>query len=96
MQKVVVPFVAYLQKITQDYETYQKIITKKIDENSMDYFRWKIMNYLTQLSQISYEFSKMGKIYIEELIGPWVMINYILSKDISVHFLLVRFSIVLC
>ena len=31
MQKVVVPFIAYLQRITQDYETYQRIISKTVE-----------------------------------------------------------------
>jgi len=50
----------------------------------MQTLKWKISNYLLQLSLISVEFNRLGKYYQQDMLGPWVIINYILSTDIAV------------
>ena len=93
MQKILAPFTSYLLKIAQDYDIYSKILTKKIDQKAMNDLKWKIKNYLTLLSKISYQLSRLGKYYVQELIGPWIMLSHIISKDISVHIDLFRYII---
>lgn len=51
----------------------------------MEVLKWKICNYLLQLSKITVEFNRLGKYYQTDMKGPWILLNYILSTDIAVY-----------
>jgi hypothetical protein len=56
----------------------------------MEVLKWKICNYLLQLSKITVEFNRLGKYYQTDMKGPWILLNYILSTDIAVYALLTQ------
>ena len=79
------PFVSYLLKLNQSHSLYASVVNKKFVSDQWDALKWKLHNYLSLLSQITQELNRLGRYYKEELMGPWVLLDYRMSIDIKTY-----------
>jgi hypothetical protein len=85
MNKILLPFASYLDKLISNFSDYSKILNGQAAEKSKEYM-WKMANWSHIFHEIIKELMRIGHYFREDVIGMQVLLSYVVTLDLSVTF----------